>query len=69
VSGHNSVTWGPTARKEQPHQFQPGTEGNPRWCSECGWAEDAYVHAPEEDRRAFDEALDTARAYLGGSGD
>jgi hypothetical protein len=55
MSEQKSVAWGPTARTEHPHEFQPVVRDF-LWCSVCGWAEDAYVHASEEERRAFDEA-------------
>lgn len=51
---YSTTAWGPTSRKYEPHAFEPG-EPNPRWCKHCGWVADAYPHASEAERRAFDE--------------
>ena len=51
----DKTTATPSARTLEPHTFEQ--VGTSSWCAreDCGWAADAYVHASEAERRAFDE--------------
>ena len=46
-----------TVNPREPHAFVPGTGSHgERWCDICDHSADAYVHASETERQAFDLA-------------
>ena len=45
-----------TVNPREPHAFVPGSGEDKRWCEICDHSPDAYVHASETERQAFDLA-------------